>query len=55
MNYNIINRSNGMVYEMFFESTTQLSDWLKLTKTFESLGPLTQAYLPTRHVRMQSR
>lgn len=55
MTYSIINRNNGMVHEMVFESKKQLKDWLKLTNTFESLGPLKQDYLPTRHVRMQAK
>jgi hypothetical protein len=44
-----------MVYEMFFNTTSQLSEWLNLANNFENLGPQVQNYLPTRHVRMQNK
>ena len=50
----ILNRNNGMVWEMTFENEQQLTQWLKLNTLFECLGEL-QAELPTRHVRMQNK
>ena len=48
----IINRANGMVFEMTFDNDRQLSRWLELNTLFEYLGEL-ESKLPTRHVRMQ--
>ena len=48
----IINRANGMVFEMTFDNDRQLSRWLELNTLFEYLGEL-ESELPTRHVRMQ--
>jgi len=55
MKYSILNTDTGDVQEMCFVDTLQFTNWFKIAPdNFKSLGKV-DAYLPTRHVRMQNK
>lgn len=51
--YTLFNQRNGDAFIMSFKNDDQLKHFLMSNKNFKIVGK-SEAYLPTRHVRMKS-